>query len=534
MSAAGVLGWAAVVAVCWGAGPAVGHSSDAPSSVLAKARALISEGKAEQAAALLEERLREGEKSPALRVNLGYVYEVLGRAEDAVVQYGEVLRVAPANTYARERLRRIFFSDRFPGRLRVSQLGLLPVPFARFRVKRPDGKVATGAVTVAELFPAGMRKTGKPVALTVPPGVEAGEECRFNRVVYVFVGGPGSEEVRLRAEVNYPSALLSLEARDYRALAGSLARTLARFEAYMDCIIPSDSPPKRLSVWLCEGGPAGGEEFEGGIYLYQVGRLRPGEEWQRELAHELGHARLPVLGGYREPEESLAGAFGEAWLMASLAAEAQEATRSRWDGERCRRWIDGLWPEGAVNVGAVLQSSVFKPLALWQSQGPYAADPSSAEAGRRAVGMLLWIHAAHGPRALANVLGGELGTLPVLAARYVNWLRGTGQRISLSALACCGAVGAEEKLLPMGAYVATASVERPWRTVCYLPRGSWTVRAGGESLVARWRPLGEQSPAARWLPAVASEGCWGVLELAGAEGNAAKFSAVQLIPAPQT
>ena len=78
-----------------------------------------------------------------------------------------------------------------------------------------------------------------------------------------------------------------------------------------------------VDAYLCFGGEAGGEQLfdteqRGGrtvhvntMYLYDVSNLSESLEFARELAHEYGHASLPPIGRFNEPEYWANGHLGE-------------------------------------------------------------------------------------------------------------------------------------------------------------------------------------------------------------------------------
>ncbi len=516
----GVAAVAACIAAVLVAVPAVAQGRDnaAPSEteVLRHARQLISAGRTDEAAKLLEDAARRWPASPDVHTNLGYVYELLGRVEDAVEQYATTAAMAPGNVYAAERLRRLFYGVHFPTRLRISQLGVLPVRLARFQVRRPDGAFVDVAVTVSGLFPETMRATSKPVARTVPPGAVDGERCEFNRVIYVFVGQPKADRLYLRARVFYPSRFLSREGHDYSTLAAALARMLARFEVYLQVLVAPQAAPA-LSVWLCEGGPAGAEQKDRDIFIYRITSLRPGEEWVRELAHELGHARLPDMAGWSEPETSLAGDLAERWLLSALCYEAEYASGELWPATSVRQWVSGLWPPGSLNPRTYLADRVRGPVRRWIKLGPYLPGTASeADARRLALGLLLWVNAAHGPAAMRRMLGDQ-ATLPSLAAAYMNWANGAGSRLGLSARACLAADDRAQAWLPFGEPAVQVSAERLLTARLFLPAGAWRAAdETGQPLLVRWLPLGTaaQGQSVQASAVVQSAGAWGTLQIA--------------------
>lgn len=109
-----------------------------------------------------------------------------------------------------------------------------------------------------------------------------------------------------------------------------------------------------VDVFLCWGGKAGGEQrYEradvgdrtnvplNSIYIYDVRSFNDPTEMAREVAHEYGHAILPAVGGYTEPEDWAHGYLGEKvflrWLSQGMAEgrfnsdDAMGATQAQLD-----------------------------------------------------------------------------------------------------------------------------------------------------------------------------------------------------------
>lgn len=104
----------------------------------------------------------------------------------------------------------------------------------------------------------------------------------------------------------------------------------------------SDAIHKKIvDVYLCFGGEAGAEQkflkdpYEldsagrstrvNNIYVYAITTIDEPLEFARELAHEYGHATLPGIAGYDEPEEWAVGDIGErvymSWLLQGMKDE---------------------------------------------------------------------------------------------------------------------------------------------------------------------------------------------------------------------
>ncbi|HEY0866580.1 MAG TPA: hypothetical protein VGE01_04350 [Fimbriimonas sp.] len=85
-----------------------------------------------------------------------------------------------------------------------------------------------------------------------------------------------------------------------------------------------------IDVYLCWGGQAGGEQLYdqevvrnrpvkvNTIYIYDLASFTEPVEKLREVAHEYGHASLPPIGGFDEPEHWANGYLGEKINLAYL------------------------------------------------------------------------------------------------------------------------------------------------------------------------------------------------------------------------
>jgi len=126
----------------------------------------------------------------------------------------------------------------------------------------------------------------------------------------------------------------------------------------------------RVHFYLCFGGEAGGEQLfdedeEAGIakrvntiYIYQIQNIKNPVELAREVAHEYGHATLPPVGGFKEPEDWANGYLGEKLYMSYLRDElkakrlgtddAMGATAEQLDAF-VKREIDPLAARVALN-----------------------------------------------------------------------------------------------------------------------------------------------------------------------------------------
>lgn len=113
----------------------------------------------------------------------------------------------------------------------------------------------------------------------------------------------------------------------------------------------------KVDVYLCFAGDAGGEQIFGwdpfetdqenrptranNIYIYQIQSYTDPLEMLREIAHEYGHATMPLVGGYSKPESWASGDAGERiylrWFRDLLASgkgqplDTLGATKERLD-----------------------------------------------------------------------------------------------------------------------------------------------------------------------------------------------------------
>ena len=88
-----------------------------------------------------------------------------------------------------------------------------------------------------------------------------------------------------------------------------------------------------VDVYLCWGGDPGGEQLfdedvdptgvkkVNTIYIYDLNSFKNPVEMAREIAHEYGHATLPAVGGFKEPEDWGNGYLGEKMYMRYLRDE---------------------------------------------------------------------------------------------------------------------------------------------------------------------------------------------------------------------
>lgn len=141
-----------------------------------------------------------------------------------------------------------------------------------------------------------------------------------------------------------------------------------------------------VDVYLCEGGVAGGEQrFDDDrslgravrvntIYIYRISDRIPPTEWVREICHEYGHASLPAVGGFSEPEDWGNGYLGEKLFMRWLTKDAHSGLATRKDlmgatAPELRSWMRANGSPHAQRIAANgLSKNSFRQV------GPKAMD----------------------------------------------------------------------------------------------------------------------------------------------------------------
>ncbi|MBI3910539.1 MAG: hypothetical protein HY320_06335 [Armatimonadetes bacterium] len=218
----------------------------------------------------------------------------------------------------------------------------------------------------------------------------------------------------------------------------------------------------QVHVWMTRDGEAGGEEFQGHLYLYAVQEPRAPAEWLREIAHEYAHAILPRIGPYHEGEPWASGYLGERLLLKWLIDNGETAA---W-GER----FSG--PDYMANQIAPLRDRYL-------NSGPHAASLVQMDAAgmEQLIGFALAIEAAYGPRLLREALA-RLGAEEHPGA----FVRSVGEALT--------AQQPDTILLDACAFIPARSpgaVQQPdggWRFErvaywVYLPPGEWEISVDG-------------------------------------------------------
>lgn len=161
-----------------------------------------------------------------------------------------------------------------------------------------------------------------------------------------------------------------------------------------------------VDVYLSWGGKAGGEQLftedrEGDrvrtanvIYIYDLASFANPVEMAREVAHEYGHATLPPIGGFKQPEDWGNGYLGERLYMKWLAKDLKSGVLAPVDAMGASAREVEAWVEKNVNphISRVAQ---FGPDELALSGEGWAGIDAYT-------GLTLWAEEILGPRVLSR------------------------------------------------------------------------------------------------------------------------------------
>ena len=159
-----------------------------------------------------------------------------------------------------------------------------------------------------------------------------------------------------------------------------------------------------VDVYLCYGGKAGGEQMideeappgkkpfkVNTIYFYDLPSLTQPVEMAREVAHEYGHAILPAVGGYTEPEAWANGYLGEKLFMRWMRDEMAAGHYGFLDSMLAP--LEGLDAWVKANVDPLVER------AARNGPEPTLLAGQDAEAMNNYIGLALYISAILPPKA---------------------------------------------------------------------------------------------------------------------------------------
>lgn len=168
------------------------------------------------------------------------------------------------------------------------------------------------------------------------PKLFDGNRWEFDWITWGYgnIAGPNEQQLRLR--------VYSQERKEKDDKAPMVARMVMQLWNKTFRTLKIDHPQQFntgiVDFFLCFGGEPGGEQLFGEeilpnrpqpvkvntAYIYQLHSFKEPLEMAREVAHEYGHAILPGIGGFKQPEVFANGYLGEKlflkWMRDGIAA----------------------------------------------------------------------------------------------------------------------------------------------------------------------------------------------------------------------
>jgi tetratricopeptide (TPR) repeat protein len=212
-----------------------------------------------------------------------------------------------------------------------------------------------------------------------------------------------------------------------------------------------------LTVWVTDEGPAGAESWGANIYVCAASTPRAPAEWVRQLLHEYGHAALPGIDHFREPEPWANGRLGEQLFSQWLLRSAEGASGHPWlatadlraparDADRC--------------VSAFLRTGPTSPL---------LSDRSAAGMDYY-LGFANYVERVFGPRLLSSAMRMTVGAATrAFAVGVQEALRRAAEQLEVRAMSAPGSAGLTH-----------------W---VYLPAGKWRARSSGAAVTFNGRAI---------------------------------------------
>lgn len=292
------------------------------------------------------------------------------------------------------------------------------------------------------------------------------QRYRYDLAVY----GPTSKAQRPKSqgvdtERLEQKFLLHYEHPSEARLAKQLARNFAVLNRLMEGKLARHNRfdiGKPIQVWLVSEGDAGGEQWQGHLYFYDLERPRSNLEWMRECAHEYGHISLPGTSGFTEPESWADGELGERLLLRWLGDSSKLRVPSSKSGDR--NLEPGTWnPELLGFKASGLESYLnryVEPLVKgfaergWQPEIVAKHDRAAME---HVMGLALWAEEAHGTPFLRQMLTRVPNVGPT--GLWAGYVRAFTERLSSAqGLAIRKVVGSTRFYLPKSGKYRVKSV----------------------------------------------------------------------------
>jgi hypothetical protein len=348
-----------------------------PTNYLARARAFLEAGRADLAEQFARRAVQADEENGEAYLLLGILLLSRGDNPGAVRSLARATALRPEDALARENLSRALRHG-FPTGVEEGLFSALPGQTTRGELILRDPRLGLD----------GPQARRWAVLLAVERDTAPARDPKYRReyprAVYAYVMQERPTRWFRVATIRFQTSADLTLARRTAALIAQLfwiRREYWRAE-------PDFPQPLETTLWLSRDGRAGGEEWRGEIYLYDVAHARSDEEWVREVTHEYGHVALPGEAIYSSPEPKANGYLGERLLAKWLA----DNRASAWDG--------------AVDLRRYVARRADPLRRRFLSQGPRSPLRSrrDGEGMEYYIGAVLAWEAAHGPTLLRAAL----------------------------------------------------------------------------------------------------------------------------------
>jgi hypothetical protein len=290
---------------------------------------------------------------------------------DALRPLAAILRLSPDDASARRSADAIWRADPAPGLLHADALPAVPADAACWQDP-------TASLKVVVLTPK-RHLTLEPVRRDGTSGV-----FTATGAVYIRNGDRLHLAAVVRAQEGVPPETTARVAR----FCGVLWHVGEAFDA------ARGRPDGPVRVWLRTDGEPGCHTTGRDIVVGGATANRSALEWMRQLAHEWGHAVIPGVGGFREPESWANGDLGERLFLSAIL----------------RGRLAGAWDQPA-DVGAYVSRYVRPLIDAFARTGP--APSLVADTSRKGyehfLGVALYVGETYGPDILAQALGSLAG-----------------------------------------------------------------------------------------------------------------------------
>ncbi|UCH33035.1 MAG: tetratricopeptide repeat protein [Armatimonadota bacterium] len=345
---------------------------------MAEARAAAARGDREAAITHLEQAVAEDDGLALAHRWLSRLYAEKGLHEKALDSVAAAWLLDP-DPRDGEHMQRLL-EERFPRSMARRTAKAIPFTKARIALELVErGCGAAAHLREALYFPGDDRDA---------PATDPQFGWRFDRACYGYVLDPEVGRWSLTFVVHYSSAAGATR----RETAGHCTALLLRAACAREEHLGPVGPPGRpLDVWLAELGRAGAETSGGSIYLLDAARERHPGEWVRQVIHECGHAALPGVNHFDEPEPWANGRLGEHLF-------------SRWLTDRRASAPEHPWLSAADFAPLIADAERCMHLFLQTGPGSSLLDDASARGMDYYLGYASYLERAFGGRLLASAM----------------------------------------------------------------------------------------------------------------------------------